>query len=107
VAEVVDRLESHQACERIDTRDACLVVPATGNQPSDESTVTVIVPRLVVAVEEIPANDVLSMTGLARTSALRIAPEAFPVDVLVIPVEAGINNRHDDRRAAALDKPPR
>jgi hypothetical protein len=72
----------------------------------------VIVPGQVVAIEEVPADDVVDIAVLVVVDAvahelLRIAPQAVPVDVLVIPVEPAVDDRDNDRLGIRLDQPPR
>ena len=55
MAEIVDGLEDHQPGERIDPGHAVLVVPAAGDDAGHEGAVAVVVPGLVVAVEESPS----------------------------------------------------
>ncbi len=59
---VVEALEDHQPCEgRIDAGNAGLVAPVAGDDAGDEGAVAIVIPGLAIALEEIPADDVVDM----------------------------------------------
>ena len=111
MAEIVDRLHHHDTGKRVDPRHAVLVFPACGDDAGGHGAVAVIVPGLVVIVEEVPADRVVDIAVVIVVDAvagdfLRVVPQAVLVDVLMVPVETGVDDGDHDRLGIAFDKPP-
>lgn len=91
MAEIVDRLQDHQPCKRIDPGHSVGILPAARQDARDKRAVAVIIPRPVVVIDKIPADDVIGISVLVVVDAIAfdffgVFPDILPIDVLVVPI---------------------
>src|SRR3546814_5342783 len=111
VTKSVERLEYHDPRVRVDSRHAHAIAAIGGDDPGGNRAVAVMVPRLVVVSQKIPADDVVDIAvavvvdAVARRLA-RILPDIGPIEIGVVPVEPAVDDRDDDRPGIGAELGP-
>ena len=104
VALRVEHLQGHDPRAPVDARDADPVVPGGGENARDVSAVAVVVLKVVIAVDEVPAVEVAPVAIAAVGLGVRPEPAG---EGGVVNVDPGVKHRDDRRGRARGERPGR
>src|SRR3546814_6138136 len=112
VTKSVERLEHHDPRVRVDSRHAHAIAAIGGDDTGGNRAVAVMVPRLVVVSQKIPADDVVEIAvalvvdAVARRHA-RILTDNGPIYIGEIPFEPAIDSSDATRPVSVATRGPR
>src|SRR5712692_11513044 len=99
--EKIQSAKRHDSHATIDSRNSLSVIHGCCHDSRREGSMAVIVPRVVVSFDEIPADDIVHVTVLVVVHAVtgnlfRVDPDVFLGDFRMNVIETGIDDGHDD-----------
>ena len=102
MTEVVDPFQHHDSSGGVDAGNANTVAAPGSDDAGHHRAVPVVIPGIAVPAKEVPADDIVHVAVPVVVDVVvgRLAlvpPDVLRIDVEVVPVEAGIDDRHVHR----------